>query len=150
MNKILLVVLLIIWTAIVFVLGGGLGVFYQTQKNAPMLEKFPVLESIVNNLSSSTMSTILVSGKVSNIYGRYVTINNKGTGLTVKIMEDAKITSLVASDVLVDGKYPILSKTATFEDIKKGDNVRINIKVLSDGKIEGDFLMIHVELPPTN
>lgn len=140
------IILFFILVFLIFVLGGGAGVFYQQQSCLSNTEKSTektdtnVFEKAVKDLSSKTIYFIVAYGDVTDIQGRDITINNNGENLTVKIKEDAKITSF---------KVPAAGKTssdtealAKFEDIKNGNNLRIYLKVFSDGQITGESVII--------
>jgi hypothetical protein len=138
------IILFFIFAFLIFILGGGTGVFYQSQKCPLNIEnttdKTAIFEKAVKDLSSKTIYFIVAYGDVTDIQGRDITINNNGENLTIKIKEDAKITSF---------KVPAVGETssdtetpAKFEDIKNGNNLRISLRVFSDGQITGDSVII--------
>lgn len=137
-----LIIILVIGAFIIFILGGGTGIFYQTQKYAPQIEKLQILETTAKALSSPVVFDITALGKVTNIDGRNITLNRNNQELTIKIKEDAKITSAFKSAVPGENRFSVVEKPDTFENIKKGDGLRINIKVLENGKLEGDVVTI--------
>lgn len=116
-------------------LGGGLGIFYQAQKVAPELEKS---QTLIKSLSSRTVPSIVAYGQVMNIDGRNITLNNSGDSLTVKVNEDSVVYSFALS---ISGDAS-LQRDAKFSDIKTGDYININVKVLPDGQLQGQTVMI--------
>jgi pectate lyase len=139
MNKTNLVILILIG-AVIFVLGGGLGISYQSQKTAAELEK---TQTLVKALSSKIISSIAVQGNVTAIDGKNITLNLEEENLTVSIKDDAKIYSFDFS--VEEGKIPIQQELG-LQDIKKGDRVNVGLKVSQDGQLEG--VSVFVQPPP--
>ncbi len=141
-----IIILSFILAFLIFILGGGAGVFYQQQNCLVNAEKSTektntdVFEKTVKDLSSQTIYFIVAYGDVTDIQDRNITINNNEENLTVKIKEDAKITSF---NVPAVGTSSSDTETpAKFEDIKNGNNLRIYLKVFSDGQVSGESVMI--------
>jgi len=139
------IILFFILGFLIFILGGGMGVFYQSQKclpeNCPSATKeTSALEKTIKDLSSRTIYFIVAYGTVEDINGRKLTISNNGENLTVEIKENAEITSFIRP--VAGGNSSTPEAIAKFEDIKKGDNLRISLKVLPDGKITGESVII--------
>ena len=66
--------------------------------------------------------------------------------MTVKVGNNAQIYSYTAASTSKTGAtIPGAQKTAAFNDIKKGDSVSINLKLLSDNTLQGNSVII---LPP--
>ncbi len=159
MNKILIFLLIIIGVIIFTVGGGGLGILYQKQKDASQIEKLQaresVLNSVVKRLSSKLIQSIASYGKVSKIEGRNVTLTFEGESLTIKVREEALIFSFTHTlGRSLTGEAAPLKKGDTvittrqkveLKDIKLGDDLGINIKLLPDGQLEGQFITI---VPP--
>jgi len=136
MNKKQLVFLIVIGV-LLFVLGGVLGVAYDTNKT-PQQTKVKT----VNSLSSKVVSSIVAYGQVVSIEGKNITLNNLGDNLVISIADNAKIYSLTIPS---GAKAPVQS-IGEFGDIKQGDSVNVNLKLLTDGQLEGSSVVI---LPPT-
>lgn len=144
------IVLLLIAVLVIFVLGGGLGISYQTQKNSPLLEKAAQSEAVIKNLSSKTVLSIVAYGQVTNIQGRNITLLYAGDSLTVRIKEDSMIYSLVTLPAAQKGAVVASTqKQAEFKDIKKGDNLNVTLRLLPDGQLEGSTVMIMSSLVKT-
>ena len=139
MNKITLISLLIIGGLFIFVLGGGAGVLYQTQKDTPQLEKGKIAESVVKTLLSKAVPSIDAQGQVDNIDGRNITLTNNGDSITVKILDNAQIYSFMTKNTTDKNTGRSQIK---LEDIKKDDTLNIALRVLSDGQIEGQVVIV--------
>jgi len=135
-------IVLFVISAVFFVLGGGLGVLYQEQKSVSEIQDSPKTKA-VQTLSSKVIPSITAFGQLTNIDGRNVTLTFGGDSLTVKIRDDAQIY-LPATTTKDSKGNPVTApqQTAKFSDIKVGDNVSVNLKLLPDGQIEGQLVII--------
>jgi len=119
---------------VVFVIGGGLGVFYQKQTDAPQMEKLAEMQSAINSLSLKTIISITAVGKVISVDGNKIVLTSTKDNLEVIMNNSALIYSSI---------NPASSPTqVALKDIKTGDNVSISIKLLANGQIEGQSVMI--------
>jgi len=134
MDKKTSIILLVIGGLFFLILGGGLGIFYQSQKNALQTPEGNSKLKAVQVLSSKVIPSITAYGQIANIDGRNITLTFGGDSLNVKINDDA-IVYLPSSE-----SSP--QQIAKFEDIKKGDNVSVNLRLLPDGQIEGQMVII--------
>ena len=141
MNKFLMF-LLIIGAVFIFVLGGGAGVMYQIQRDAPQdapqIERLQKAEASAKILSSKVIFSINAHGKVLNIDGRNITLESNEEVLTIKLKDNAKILSAPS----VNNVSNLIKHNIDFKEIKEGDTLSINIKILSDGTIEGQSVII--------
>ena len=141
MNKFLMF-LLIIGAVFIFVLGGGAGVMYQIQQDAPQdapqIERLQKAEASAKILSSKVIFSINAHGKVLNIDGRNITLESNEEVLTIKLKDNAKILSAPS----VNNVSNLIKHNIDFKEIKEGDTLSINIKILSDGTIEGQSVII--------
>ena len=143
MDKKILIILHVVSGLFLLILGGGMGIFYQTQKAVVPPKEVPKVEA-VQKLSSKVIPSITAYGTITNIDGRNVTLTFGGDSLTVKIWNDAKIYLPATSTKDSKGNTVVLpQQTAKFADIKKGDNVSIILKLLPDGQIEGQLVIIY-------
>ncbi|TSC94246.1 MAG: hypothetical protein CEN87_541 [Parcubacteria group bacterium Licking1014_1] len=140
MNKITSLISLIIIALAIFVLGGGAGVLYQTQKTAPQLEQLEKATSIINFLSSEELSRITVFGKATKIEGRDITLSSGNDSVKVNVIDDSAIYSFVANGA-AEKSAPV-RKIVKFEEIKIGDNLNITVKLLPDGQLQGLSVII--------
>ncbi len=142
MDKKISIILFVIG-AIFFVLGGGLGILYQSQKDVPLPPKEIVKIEAVQILSSKVIPSITAFGQVTNIEGKNITLTFGGDSLKVKVRDDAQFYLPATTTKDKDNK-PIISpqQTAKFSDIKIGNNVSVNLKLLPDGQIEGQVVII--------
>jgi hypothetical protein len=131
MNKIVLSVLAIVIAIVFFVLGAGLGIFYQDQKNNSQ----PMSASSAKLLGSRIIPSIMVSGKVSKLEGRNITIISDGDTAVIPISDGATVYSFISSE---DSSQ----KESDFSQIKVGDRVNISLKWLQDGGFVGETIII--------
>ena len=135
---------LIVIGVVFFIVGGGLGLMYQKQKDAQsQLPQNNKKVAAVQTLSSKVIPSITAYGQISKIDGRNLTLAFGGDSLTIKIRDDALVymPSKTTSDS--SGKQIITPQTQSkFSDIKTGDNVSVNVKLLSDGQLEGQIVII--------
>ena len=142
MDKKFLIILHVVGGLFLLILGGGLGIFYQTQKAVVPLKEVPKVEA-VQKLSSKIIPSITAFGNVSKIESKNVTLTFGGDSLTVKIRDNALI--YLPATYTKDSKgntVTLPQQTAKFSDIKTGENASINLKLLPDGQIEGDMVLI--------
>ena len=128
------IVLLIVILLVIFVIGAGLGIFFQMQKDAPKIKSANLL---INTLSSKAVPSIVAFGKVTSINGKNITLSFNGGSVTIKINDNAVVSSMSAN--AQDKSAP---QKITFSQIKIGDTLNISIKVFSDGQLLGQSVII--------
>lgn len=136
MNKASLVILVIIGV-LLFLVGGGLGIFYQAQKDASQIKKAETIDI----LSSSVIPSIVAYGQVTKIQGRNITLTFDNESIIVPIAQNAPVYSFNQSA----GQASSVQKQGDISQIKSGDYLNISIGLSQDGKIEGATVVI---LPP--
>lgn len=135
--------LLIIIAAVAFIVGGGLGVFYQKQAVKALTPEDTAKIDAVKILSSKAIPPITAYGKVAKIEGRVLTIEHVGDSIDVNVKDGAQVYFPASTATSDDGKKITLpQQAAVFGDIKVGNNVSINVKLLPDGQIEGQIIII--------
>lgn len=134
MNRVASLVLFVIIITIFFALGGGLGIFYQSQKGGG---GEGVSANILKNLNSKAVPSIIAYGQVTKIEGRNVTLSFNGDSVTVKVSDSASINSFVK-----DSAGATTQQKKDFSQIKNGDTLSINVKLLSDGNLQGESVII--------
>jgi len=132
MKKNNILILIIVGLAL-FVVGSGAGVFYQTQKDSLKVET-------IDKLSSKAVPSIVAYGQVEKIEGRDVALSYQEDALTVRVKDNAVIYSFI-----VDSEGKSSQQKVDFSEIKKGDNVNINVKVLETGELQGQ--QVYILLP---
>jgi Cu/Ag efflux protein CusF len=137
MDKKILIILLIIVSLVLFTAGLSLGIFYQKQKDAPKVDAAKI---ILEKLSSKTVPSIAIYGKVTKIDGKNITLTFAGDTMTVNIKDGSNIYSFRGSGG-TSGNVPV-QQDAKFEDIKVGDNLNATMKVLADGQLESQSVII--------
>ena len=119
---------------IIFLIGGGLGAFYQNQNNFQKL-------LAIKQLSSKVVPSIVAYGKVSKIQGKNITLNFSGDSLTVLITDTAQIYSF-ASPANANTTQSNSQQKINFSDIKVGDSLNIGLRVSPAGVLSGTAVMV--------
>lgn len=141
MNKVL-ISLSVIGAIVVFILGGGVGVLYQNQQVAPS-QKNQTMEATIKTLSSKAVPSIVAFGQATKIDGKNITLSLNGDSITISVNDDAQIYSLAQQVATGTGApIPQTQQKVEFKDIKTGDNLNISLKVLSDGQLKGERILI--------
>lgn len=137
MNKIFLVTLLAVLAIAIFVVGGGVGVFYQ--KSQQPLASLPAEKTpnLINELKKSVVS-ITAYGQVSDIQGKSITLTNNNATLALPVAEDAQIYIFTPAS----GKTPAAQSSSSFDKIKKGDYVNVDIRFSQNNALEGSSVVI--------
>ena len=124
--------ILVISAVVIFVLGGGMGILYQAQKNGAPIQNH---EQTIKALMSKVVPSIVAFGEVAAINGKNVSLNYSGDNLTIKVRDDALIYTLIGTDQSAQ-------QQVAFSAIKKGDNLSINMRVNPQGQLEGMSVII--------
>ncbi len=128
--------ILIIAIILLLAVGFLLGVLSQKYNKVQVMKN-----EAVNSLSSKTVSSITVYGKITNIEDRNITLSNLGDSLTVLMSPNARIYSFVGTS----GQATTTQIVLPFENIKVGDSVNIILNLSDIGQMQGDSLIV---LPP--
>ena len=122
----------------IFLLGGGLGMFYQFQKDTVRNDQNDKILKTADTLSSELVPSMVAFGQVASVIGRDITIfSNDGKVLSVKINENAPIYSYIAGS-----KEPNIQSRVALNEIKKGNMVNITMKLMPDGSLTGQLILI--------
>jgi hypothetical protein len=138
MNK-NLIILLTIGALFVFVLGGGMGIFYQVQKDALQLEKGKIAEKSLKVISSKLTQAVVIYGEVSNIdqEKKTFTLSAQGDSIDITMKKDS-LAYLLSNN---SNGVPVRTQI-DFKDIKNKDMVRSFLEFLPDGQIASFLVMI--------
>ena len=118
---------------IIALIGGGvIGMYFQFQKDSFEIDKGKKMAAVLNSLSSRAVPSVVAFGSVSKIDGRSITLTYGGENITINISDDVKIYSSSGNEQAI----------APFEIIKVGDNLSINIKVIPEGQLQGQSIII--------
>lgn len=134
MNKASSIVILLVIAVILLSVGMGLGIFYQIKKDGPKTERANLL---LKQLSSNVIPSVAAYGKVASIDGKKITLSASGENLVVGVSDSSQFYSFVT-----DSTGGSVQQAAKFEDIKVGDNLNISMKILSDGQLESQAVII--------
>jgi len=129
-------VLIIIIALVFFVLGGGAGVYFISQ--TPLTKEGAANQIALKTLSSKVIPSIVAYGEVTNISGKNVTVAYAGDSATVAIANSAQVYSFIQQ---AGSASPTQQKT-DFAAIKKGDTLNIALKLLADGTLQGQSVII--------
>ena len=129
-------VIWIIVCIVLFLLGLWFGSMRHNQ-NKTQTQKLQAATS----LSSKVISSITAYGQVTSIQGDTITLNNLGDNLPIIITSNARIFSFTAPS-----KGSPAQQTASFSNIKVGNNVNVVMNLSSDGQMQGTSVII---LPQT-
>lgn len=149
-----IIILLIIGALVIFVAGGAIGIFYQTQMGTSLIKNpqviapsvNPVVNNIIKTLSSKLVSSINSYGKVSKIDGINVTLTSQGESLTIQVKENVPIFTYVQTLPLKKGDISnMVQKELNLKDIKNGDSLDVSLKLLPDGQLEAKSIYV---IPP--
>jgi len=155
MSKISLIVLSIALGLVIFIVGGGMGIVYQSQMetgNTAAIEKCTAKEIIVDVTEKDCVSLVkaLSSSVVTSVAAHGTVINIEGNNITLKTNKDSVIFSFAKNVQISSFSFPssseetgkTISPTNTAEqkksigDIKIGDVLNIDVNILSTGSLE--------------
>lgn len=135
-----IIILSIIIILAAFLIGGGAGILYQSQKPVqPQASNLNVdqMSSLIKQLTSKPIASIAAYGQIQSIDGKNIALSYLGDSITVKLADNAQVFSLA-----VDSKGKTSQQKVDFSQVKKGDNVSISLKLLPDGTLQGQTIMI--------
>jgi hypothetical protein len=135
MNKIVLTSLIIFLGLVIFVVGGGVGIVFQTQKDALELEKSKLI-------TSKLVTGVAVLGKVTKISERNVTLSSENESIIVNIEDSANMLSLFNQGQDINSVEKATSMAIKFQDIKIGDYLNVNGLINQDGIIKATTVII--------
>ena len=146
---------IVLLSIILVLLSLGLGIaggMFISQSNdtttLPQIGQQSMVQAI-KDLSSKVVPSLSAYGTVTKIDGQSVTLSYQGDSMVLPIKPDAKVYSLAASPTTVrtgsTAKSASTTQQIAFQNIKIGDNLSVNFKVLSSGNLEGFSAIV---LPP--
>lgn len=119
------IIILILIGVVIFVVGGGVGILYKTEKTS----EFSIKGS--NMLSSRVISKIVAYGEVTEINKRNITLSFLEESLTFEIKENTPVYKIVG-----DEPGSAFWQDSTFNEIKEGNRLNINLKIKENNEIE--------------
>lgn len=134
MKKSVLIILFFLLLALFLASGIGFGIFYQQQKD---LIGENNSKNTLKALSSKSIASIIAYGQLTKIDGRDVTISYLGDSMNIFIEDGCKIYLIGES---AGGQSE--KKEISFEEIKIGNHLNITIKIMPDGQIIGQSILI--------
>ncbi len=136
---------------VLFFIGGVFaGIYYQGQKAvSPLAPSSSGLPSpLIKSLSSSVVPAVAAYGTILKIDGQNLTLGKNSDSMIVPIRADAKIYTIVLAQPApvkagsLPAKPTSVTKQIALKDLKVGDNVSVNFKVLVGGQIEGFTVIV--------
>jgi len=142
MNKYIYIVFAVIAGIVIFsATGYVIGSYFEQRVNG---EKIASLEKVNNIFSySKLINSIIAFGKISNVSGRTITLTSGTDTLEITMRANAQIysfTTPTSSGGQLTGTPA--QNVVAFEDIKVGDNLNVNMRMLPDGSFEGASAII--------
>jgi hypothetical protein len=134
MKKPFLIILFLASWILFASLGIWFGIFYQQQKDL-IGEKN--IGNTLKSLSSKNIASIIAYGQLTRTEGRDITISYLGDSMKILIEDGCKIY-LIGSRAGGQSE----KKEINFEEIKVGDHLNITIKIMPDGQIIGQSILI--------
>jgi len=129
-------IVLIIVGLVAFVIGGGLGIYIQSQEFMSGANNIKKIIEVTQ--SKKVIPSIPARGQITNVFGRTITLIYAGESLAIPINKTAKITSMAAGV----GTSFSQTKDILISDIKVGDAANISLNILQDGTIEGESVVV--------
>jgi len=130
------IVVHVIGIIVLLVVGFYAGTFFQSHSKTQLTKN-----QAVNTLSSKTVSSITAFGKVESINGKNITISNLGANLVISMTDNARIYSLIVPTEVNSIATPV-QQDISFSDVKVGNNINVILKLLSDGQMQGQSLVV--------
>lgn len=133
-NKVILIVIAVV----LLVAGIALGVLYQGIVGTNQAQKTKQLAGLIDALSSDVVPSVAVYGKVTFINGRNISVTYNQKTVSVHIKEGTPIYSSAGTDAT--GK--LVKNQVDISELKNGDDLSINAKILPDGTLEAQMVLI--------
>ncbi len=131
--------IIIICTAVLgLIIGCFIGVSYEKIKMAPDIEK---ANKIIKSLNSSFISSVVVSGKVTNVSDSVVTLGSGENIMKIRVKDNAKIFLIKQQS---DGGAPY--QEIELKDIEIGDELSSVLKISPNGDLETEIINV---FPPS-
>ena len=128
-------ILIVAGAIILLMVGALLGLLYQMQNTVPQpQQQVEQPDPLLGILSSNTVSSIVAQGKISQIQGDAITITSDKS-LT------ARVTSNTSINLIKDDSKGEKQQVA-LKDLKIGDSVTLNLKLLPNKQFEAFFIFI--------
>jgi hypothetical protein len=106
------------------------------QADSPLIKKAASVEV----LSSPLIPSIVAYGRAIETNGRSITLAYGGSTMNITVKDGAEISSFKVSDDSLT--MATTQKAVDFSEIKPGDTLNIIIKVLPDGQLQGESVII--------
>ncbi|HLD52070.1 MAG TPA: hypothetical protein VJA82_02085 [Sediminibacterium sp.] len=135
--------IIIVVAVVAVIIGLALGMNL-SPKSAVSKEQSNKFETAVKSLSSKVIPSIIAYGQVTKIENKNITLTYNNETLTIPLTQSTSIYTFVAPETGSKTTAPT-QKKAAFSEIKVGDSLNITIKLLPDGTIEGQSVIILIK-----
>lgn len=138
MNKLLLFIIILAVAVAIFMGGMVVGVYYfpnLAKGGATININVPSKNNEKSILDSKVVSVIQLSGKVTAINGKELTIDSSGESMKFLVKDNANI--------IFNNREKEMYETKSFSDIKVGNDLSVGTKLVSEGKLEAFSILIN-------
>ncbi|MFA7676416.1 MAG: hypothetical protein WCY28_03345 [Candidatus Shapirobacteria bacterium] len=111
------IIILVLIGAVLFSVGGGLGIIYQSQKNYSE-------ENIFKALSSKAVSSIAISGELKKVNNEKIILSYEEENFEIKVSENTRVYYFRESS-------PGETKDISIKDLKAGDRLNIEAVIIN-------------------
>jgi len=134
MEKSAKTVLMIVVIAVIFIIGIfiGLGLTKSPASPAVQIPGTPTGTSGKTGMNSSVITSVFAFGKLTSVSGQNITLANGSDSLTIATDQNTKIVSYQQVKSAT-GKITVNPQNITLSDLKAGDYLNVNLKVLASG-----------------
>ena len=96
------------------------------------------LQPVINTLSSGVIQSIVASGQIQNISGRTIVLISGNDKAILNVPKSAQVFSYTGKNGIASGT----PEAVNFSNLKIGNNITANLKLLSGGQIECNSIYI--------
>ena len=133
MEKSAKTVLMIVVAVVIFIIGIFIGLGL-TKSPASQIPGITIGTPAKNPLSSSVIASVFAFGKLTSVSGKNITLASGPDSLTIATDQNTKIVSYQQVKG-ADGKTTVSPQNIALSDLKTGDYLNVNLKVLASGTL---------------
>ena len=131
--------LLIIGAVFIFVLGGGAGVLYQTQKDAPQVNK---ADAVLKIFSLKSINAINIVGEASKINEKSIILDSKGIETEIVINNNTIIYNPTLPKINLTETDVLKQQKVKLSDIKQKDILSVAVAITPEGLILAKMIVV--------
>jgi hypothetical protein len=142
MFRIRSIIALIILGFAIFIIGGGAGMVYQSQKNEIPKTDFNIDDAkkcnlLVEDLDSEVITSIVAYGQVVDINSNQVIISYQGNSVEIKLDQNITVYSFGKDN---NGNH--IQDKIDIKEIKKGDNLNVILKIMPNKELSAQTIFL--------